>query len=400
METKATTPILHSRPDLPTGWRWVRLGNHVHKVGSGITPTGGQAAYVPHGIPLIRSQNVHMNRFVYDGLAFITARHDAEMEGSRVESNDVLLNITGASIGRVCVIPHDLCPANVNQHVSIIRLDGTLSPQFVAYYISSPAFQKFIAISQAGATRQALTKALIENFRIPAPPLAEQQRIAALLQDQMTAVERARAAAETRLEAIDALMISHIRQSINSRTARRVSLGDCLIEIRDGVGPDWSRYRLIGATREGIAPAKESVGKNPERYKLVDPGTVFYNPMRIIIGSIAMVDEGDPPGITSPDYVVIKGKPGVLDSRWFYRWFRSPYGNNLIDSMSRGAVRERILFKRLAAGEIELPSFAEQKSVSSKLKKLAHLRMMSLEESAVVSSLPVALLRRAFLGAL
>ena len=75
---------------LPTGWRWLRLGDHVLKTGSGLTPTGGQATYVPHGIPLIRSQNVHMNRFAYDGLAYITAKQDAKMEGSRVQPNDVL----------------------------------------------------------------------------------------------------------------------------------------------------------------------------------------------------------------------------------------------------------------------------------------------------------------------
>src|SRR5207245_1195041 len=101
---------------------------------------------------------VHMNRFAPDGLVYITVDQDAEMEGSRVQPNDVLLNITGASIGRVCVVPDELCPANVNQHVSIIRLDDTLSPHFVAYYLASPKFQEFIDDSQAGATRQALTK--------------------------------------------------------------------------------------------------------------------------------------------------------------------------------------------------------------------------------------------------
>src|SRR5438552_17992015 len=92
---------------LPVDWPRVRLGDHVLKVGSGVTPKGGQASYVARGTPLIRSQNVHMNRFLCEGLAYITAEQDADMEGSRVEPNDVLLNITGASIGRVCVVPDE-----------------------------------------------------------------------------------------------------------------------------------------------------------------------------------------------------------------------------------------------------------------------------------------------------
>ena len=93
---------------------------------------------------------------------------------------------------------------------------------------------------------------------------------------------------------------------------RRGKLTDCLSEVAEGVGLSWKSYRVLGATREGLALAKEPVGKKPERYKLVEPGTIFYNPMRILIGSIAFVDENEEPGITSPDYVVFKTKPGVI----------------------------------------------------------------------------------------
>ncbi len=103
------------------------------------------------------------------------------MEGSRVMHGDVLLNITGASIGRVCVVPDECCPANVNQHVCIVRVTEDVDPHFIAYFISTPAFQKYILDTQAGATRQALTKALVEAFAVPLPPLSEQKQISALL---------------------------------------------------------------------------------------------------------------------------------------------------------------------------------------------------------------------------
>lgn len=132
-------------------------------------------------------------------------------------------------------------------------------------------------------------------------------------------------------------------------------IGEVLEEVKKGIGATWAQYPVLGATRAGLALAKEPVGKVPGRYKPVFTGSVFYNPMRIMIGSIAMVDEDDEPGITSPDYVVLKGRADRVDSRWFYYWLRSPYGEQCIASLARGAVRERMLFNRLAEGEIELP---------------------------------------------
>ncbi len=193
-------------------WAWVRLGEHVTKIGSGITPLGGQAAYLPSGIPLIRSQNVLMNSFRAEGIAFISREQDAEMEGSRVQAGDVLLNITGASIGRVCVVPADIVPANVNQHVSIIRTKGTLNPKFLAYYLSRPEFQTFIQNTQAGATRQALTKSLIEDFMVPLPPPDEQEAIVRNLDEQLCATVKARNATDAQLVAVSQLARSVLRE--------------------------------------------------------------------------------------------------------------------------------------------------------------------------------------------
>jgi type I restriction enzyme S subunit len=207
---------------LPAGWRWFRLGDHILKVGSGVTPTGGQASYSSQGTPLIRSQNVHMNRFEYEGLAFISREQDADMEGSRVLPNDVLLNITGASIGRVCVVPDELCPANVNQHISIIRLRESLVPTFFAYYFATPGVQKFISHSQAGATRQALTKAMIEHFRIPAPDREAQEGITRALREQLGLVERARAAAAMRRRAAKALPAAYLNDIFTDGTLQKL----------------------------------------------------------------------------------------------------------------------------------------------------------------------------------
>jgi len=352
----------------------VRLGDHTTKIGSGQTPLGGWSSYAQSGIPLIRSQNVMMGSFSEKGLVYISDSVDKLMRGSRVCPGDVLLNITGASIGRVCVVPDRICPANVNQHVCIIRCDESINPEYVAAILASPRFQAFIWGSQAGGTRQALTKQMIEEFLIPWLPIEMQRQIASHLKSQLAELEKIRQASVVQLNEVARLADSLVFDSIERSETTKRSLGDILIEIKSGIGKTWSEYPVLGATRAGLAPAKEPPGKLAEKYKPAFPGTVFYNPMRILIGSIAFVDEEDTPGITSPDYVVLHGKGGIVDSRWFYFWLRSPIGEECIGSLARGAVRERMLFSRLAEGEIHLPSFTAQRQASKALMGLKHMR--------------------------
>jgi len=157
------------------------LSKLVSKIGSGSTPKGGRATYLSTGIPFIRSMNVRMRKFQWENIAFIDIKTHDSMSNTKVRQNDVLLNITGASIGRVACAPLDLMEANVNQHVAIIRPDESLSSRYLMYWLSQPLIQSFINDQQKGATRQGFTKAQIEAFEIPVPPLPEQRRIVAYL---------------------------------------------------------------------------------------------------------------------------------------------------------------------------------------------------------------------------
>ena len=197
------------------------------KIGSGQTPRGGYRSYASHGVPLIRSQNVLMASFSREGLAYITEAVDQEMGGSQVLQRDVLLNITGASIGRVCLVPDEICPANVNQHVCIIRCKESLDPGYVAALLASPRMQDFIWESQAGGTRQDLTKQMVEDFEIPFRPLREQRRIAIRLKAQLYEVETARQAAQMQTKDI-ALLRSRLLNEFFATVADapRKVLGD------------------------------------------------------------------------------------------------------------------------------------------------------------------------------
>ena len=163
-------------------------------ISSGSTPLGGQAVYHGDGpVMLVRSQNVQMNRLDVSDVAYISEEVDSQMKRSVVQHNDVLLNITGASIGRVARFGLKNTRANVNQHVCIIRpRPDRLSPRYLEYFLSSPVVQNDIHNRhQHGGTRQALTFAQIAEFEIPLPPLSEQKRIADIL-DKADAIRRKR----------------------------------------------------------------------------------------------------------------------------------------------------------------------------------------------------------------
>ncbi|OUM88571.1 restriction endonuclease subunit S [Parageobacillus thermoglucosidasius] len=160
----------------------VKLGEYTTHVSSGVTPRGGQSAYVPQGIPLIRSQNVHMNKLNLDDVVFITEEVHESMKRSQLRKYDVLLNITGASIGRVAVYLGENNQANVNQHVCIIRLTEGVNPFYLSYYIASPQFQYSIKLLNSGATREALNYTQIKNFNILLPPLELQNKFAEIVQ--------------------------------------------------------------------------------------------------------------------------------------------------------------------------------------------------------------------------
>ncbi len=185
--------------------KFCRLSELASKIGSGQTPTGGYRSYLISGIPLIRSQNVLMGEFSREGLVYISPKTNSEMSSSRVEENDVLLNITGASIGRVCVVPREICPANVNQHVCIVRCGKDLEPDYLALLLASPRFQSIINDNQAGATRQALTKAMIEDFEVPFISLEDQRKISGNLKLQLAEVAAAKIAAQMQLREITQL---------------------------------------------------------------------------------------------------------------------------------------------------------------------------------------------------
>jgi type I restriction enzyme, S subunit len=187
-------------------WPVVALAEITTKIGSGATPRGGADSYLATRarFALVRSQNVFDRHFERDGLAFITDQQAESLRGVNLKRADILLNITGDGItfGRACLVPPDILPACVNQHVSIIRIDPRRADAgYVLAFLTHPDVKHYIESFNAGGSRRAVTKGHIESFRLPLPPLSEQRAIAHILGTLDDKIELNRRMSET-LEAM------------------------------------------------------------------------------------------------------------------------------------------------------------------------------------------------------
>jgi len=189
--TKGINPKVKMKPsgvewlgEVPEGWGVWKIGHLAIKIGSGKTPNGGADVYQEEGILFIRSQNVYDNGLRLEDAVFIDNEIDSGMAWSRVQPLDVLLNITGASLGRTCIVPDSVLPANVNQHVCIIRMRNKEYAEYVSWYLKSKLAKNFFDNVQNGSAREGLNFKQISDISTPLPPFPEQQAITAFLEQE------------------------------------------------------------------------------------------------------------------------------------------------------------------------------------------------------------------------
>ena len=212
--------------NLPAGWHWSRIGELCTKTGSGSTPRGGRNVYTESGIPFIRSQNVYDDGLRLDDVAYVGPDIHARMMGTAVRARDLLLNITGGSMGRCCRVPDQFDEANVSQHVAIIRPAISEMADFLHKLVLSPCFQAFIFDQQTGAGRGGLPKKRMDRIAVVVPPLAEQHRIVAKVDRLMTLCDRLAASLttgnNTRSRLLDVLLHEALSSS-NEETRSEIS---------------------------------------------------------------------------------------------------------------------------------------------------------------------------------
>ncbi|HCD7502463.1 TPA: restriction endonuclease subunit S [Escherichia coli] len=250
-------------------WQSEPLSALTLKIGSGSTPRGGDSVYISEGTTLIRSQNVYNNEFSTDGLVYIDEKTAEKMKGVSVEKEDVLVNITGDSVARCCLVHDAVLPARVNQHVAILRTNPKkLLPHFLAFYMVSPFMQaKMLSWAGTGGTRKALTKGMLEGFEIPLPPVDVQDKIVQKIKTYNDLIENNRRRIQLLEESARLLYqewFVHLRFP-----------GHKQVKITDGVPEGWSKEPLenllvlqrgfdlpVSKRIEGSVPIYASTGIN------------------------------------------------------------------------------------------------------------------------------------------
>ncbi|KHA73811.1 hypothetical protein NZ35_06805 [Pseudomonas chlororaphis] len=403
---------------LQTGWVKVELGKITTKIGSGATPKGGEQSYKTSGVPLIRSLNIHFDGVREKGLAYIDPQQAAKLDNVIVEEGDVLLNITGASIGRVTVAPSRYDGARVNQHVSIIRLIEGVVPQYVRSFLASPAMQNFINQENYGATRQALTKAMIEGFSLPLPPLAEQKRIVAKLDALQAKSFRARSELSKIQKLIEQFKINTLKCAFEGRLTSRkqVSLDNMpasnsapLIALWP-IPDSWSWYRTdqighVGLGRQrspdnhtgsSMRPYIRSAnitwqGVNTTDIKEMNFEDADFERFKLAIGDV-LLNEGSgsarevgKPAIWRGEIpnccyqnTILRVQPQLCTSEYLYFYFLFTAMNGGFASRSQGVHIQHIGRAGLAKYPVPLPPEAEQHEIVHLIKSaFANIEQLS-----------------------
>ena len=268
LNSEADSSISEGPPfPITPSWCWTNLGDIVVKLGAGSTPLGGKAVYREAGIKFLRSQNVWNDGLRLDAVAFIDPKTHEKMSGTWVEPGDILLNITGASIGRCSVVPDAFDTANVSQHVAIVRLAQKELRRFLHLWICSPSFQKEIMSVQVGVSREGLSMKRLQEFAIPVPPLAEQKRIVARVDQLMALIDQLEAKQNRKRDlgarftkaSLESLTTAESPQALTTAWTRIQENWPCLLDHPDKVG-ELKRVVLEVAVRGSLVRQMSSDG--------------------------------------------------------------------------------------------------------------------------------------------
>lgn len=239
----------------------MRVKDFTKKVGSGVTPRGGAEVYQDHGVPLFRSQNVTNEGFLLDDIAYISEEIDESMSGTRVKPNDVLLNITGASIGRCYYTPSDFERGNVNQHVCIIRPTKKVIAPYLYYNLISDNGQRQIDLTQTGSNREGLTKENICNFEFEVPSLDTQHRIVSYLDSHVSSIDKRVSLLTTKRDHYLRLKTAIINRAVTQGLNPDVKMKDSGVLGFERIPSNWTVRRFKEVFRHystGITPESKN----------------------------------------------------------------------------------------------------------------------------------------------
>ena len=346
-------------PEFTEPWETTKLGKLTTKVGSGSTPRGGNSVYTDSGRCFVRSQNVGMGILLLNDIAHIDEKTHHKQASTEIKEKDVLLNITGASIGRTAVANKQIAGGNVNQHVCIIRPNDKLNSDFLCNYIQTRKIQNYINSLQTGGSREGLNFQQVRSFPINVPLVSEQTKISRLL-----SIIDYRIATQSKLiEQLESL----IKGIIHHLTAEspNVRIADCLdchsSTLQENQLKELGKCRVYGAN--GVCGYTDSPAINGNAILIVKDGSG--------IGNVSFAT-GEYSVIGTSNYLTAK-------SGYNLRYIYYCLMNFNFAPYKTGMAIPHIYFKDYGKAKIYCPALEEQERIAKILSNIE--RKIAIERS-------------------
>ncbi|MBJ9424006.1 restriction endonuclease subunit S [Acinetobacter seifertii] len=357
-------------------WSLKTIGEIASKVGSGSTPRGGAEAYTNEGVIFIRSQNVNNNQLLLDDVVFIPEATHKKMSGSKVQANDILLNITGASIGRSCVVSTTFVEGNVNQHVCIIRTPNH-NPIFVQSFLSSEKGQNHIQAKQVGGGREGLNFQAIRSIDFEIPSKEEQTKIASFLSTVDEKISQLTQKHELLSQYKQGMMQKLFSQQIRFKADDGSEFGEWETDlIRDVFTNKSKNYNpQIGKNLPCIEleHLSQNTGKilgtiesceQQSTKNLFEKNSVLFGKLRPYLRKFAKPQFK---GVCSSEIWVLTGLK--ISNEYLFQYIQSEHFSELTNIQS-GSKMPRADWNVISEAEIEYPCIAEQTKIANFLASI------------------------------
>ncbi len=378
-------------PEFSGEWEKCKIGELAIKVGSGVTPRGGESVYKMDGHPFVRSQNVGLGHLILDDIAFIDEETHLRQKSTELKLEDVLLNITGASIGRSALVNEQVVGGNVNQHVCIIRTKESLIPSFLCNFLLSNYGQRQIDSFQAGGNRQGLNFEQIKSIKIAIPSTKEQTKVAKLLQlieeriaTQNKIIEDLKKLKSAiiekvfcppnqkqpvcRIKGFEQPLTTYKMSAFCSRIATKNKDAKCSLVLTIA-----AQYGLVN---QDSFFNKSVASENITGYYLLHKGEFAYNRSYSAgydWGTVKRLDNCDE-GVLSTLYICFKINETIVDSDFLTYYFESTkWHKGLSDIADEGARNHGLLNVSITDyfnTKHRFPSMAEQKVIAKMLNAI------------------------------
>lgn len=397
-------------------WEKKKLGEVAEKINSGKTPLGGESVYTESGILFIRSQNVTDDKLSFENSTYISEEINSTMKNSVVKANDILLNITGASLGRSCVVPNNFTIGNVNQHVCIIRLKKDCNPRFVQPILSSTKGQKIFVSIQTGSGREGLNFESIKGIEIALPTLPEQTKIASFLtavDEKIQALKKKHHLLEQYKKGVMQMLFCLHHDSLdlhddpdsqgeqqeknqgNHENQKKSRFRQLRFKDENGNDfPEWEVKKLgeVLSIPEKTKPEKiekdklltvklhlrglfknestEGLSIGSTTYYVRTKGQFIYGKQNLFNGAFGIIPNEFDGYLSSGDVPALDVNQSIINPKFLYYYFAREVFYKKLEEIASGSGSKRIHEETLLKVEISIPCLQEQTAIANFLSAL------------------------------